>query len=121
MTPNLAHHHPRPEPKPLLSLSRPQIAARVYVIRAAMDSMCDQSDRDGGAVYECYGSMKVALIHLEDRLRQLDALAPGRPLAAAVTSPAAIVRLEAAAADLSTTVRAIAVDSARALAHRGTA
>jgi hypothetical protein len=85
-----------------------------------MDGLCDQSDRDGGAVYECYGACKVALIHLEARLRELDAVAPGRPLAAAVTSPAACERLATTGAELAEVVRLIAVDGARALAHRGT-
>ena len=68
----------QPEPKRLDQLSRTAIAARIETLREAIDSLYRQSKVDGGAAFECLGSMKKALYWLEDRLRDLDRQASTR-------------------------------------------
>ena len=90
------NHFPPPEPTSLERLTRPQVAARVATLRSALDLVAGQSDLDGGAVFECTGSMKACLIRLEQHLRDLDRSAPAVPFAAAVNNPAACARVRVA-------------------------
>jgi hypothetical protein len=76
---------PRPEPKPLSRISRPQLAARIQQLRSALDTLWGQSDLDGCEPFACIGRMKVCLIDLEERLREIDRAAErGEPIPQAV-------------------------------------
>jgi hypothetical protein len=114
---NPLRYFPPREPKPIGQLTRPQIAARVFALRSALDTLVAQSDLDGAAVFNCTGSMRRSLIELEEQLRQLDRQA-GQPLAAALVIPEAEQRLRQAGADLSEVIREIALDRVRALTKR---
>lgn len=59
-------------PRPLESLSREELAARVYRLREAMTELELQAEYDRGPAFECLGSMRVALVHLEGRLRSME-------------------------------------------------
>ena len=82
-------------PRPLSALSRPEIAARAYVLQQAIDSLWDITDRDGGEPFVTVGRAKVELILLRNELGARD-------------------RAEATAG----LVRDIAEDGARSLARR---
>ena len=45
----------RPDPKPLARLTRPQLAARVQLLRDVLDRLLDQAARDGGEGFRCRG------------------------------------------------------------------
>ena len=60
------------EPKPMASLTRPQVAARIHVLRGALDALWVQSETDGCEPFDCIGSMKRATYWLEERLREMD-------------------------------------------------
>lgn len=47
-------------------------AARIRVLRSAMDGILEQSDYDRCGAFACLGPMKVELISLESQLRELD-------------------------------------------------
>jgi hypothetical protein len=69
-------------------------------MRGALDSLAGQSALDGGLVFPCVGLMKVTLINLENRLREMDRLAPEPPSAEAAVEPVARERLASATAEL---------------------
>ena len=89
-------HFPAREPTPVARLTRDQLAARVYHLRGAMDRLVDQVSYDGGEAYSCYGALKVCLIDLEGRLREMDRQRPAQLFAAAVNDPPACARVRAA-------------------------
>jgi hypothetical protein len=60
------------KPKPLSRLTRPQLAARVHQLREALGLLWSQSETDGYEPFACIGRMKVELINLEERLREID-------------------------------------------------
>jgi hypothetical protein len=64
------NNFPPASPKALQHLTRAQVAARIAVVRDAIDMMVTQSQMDGGVVIECVGAAKVALYHLERHLAQ---------------------------------------------------
>ena len=103
-------------PKPLAQLSRPQVAARVAVLRQALDLLVGQAELDGGEPLPCRGALKSSLIQHEEELRQRDRTAPVTPFAAAILEPGARQRLAAASTDLHhvlTDIRADAIRAAR--------
>jgi hypothetical protein len=62
----------KPEPKALAQLSRPQIAARIHILRAVLDLLVDQMQADGGESFCCRGQVKIELLALESDLFQRD-------------------------------------------------
>lgn len=58
--------------RPLALLTREMIAARIASLRDALDTLADQSDRDGAGAYHCLGAMKVELFRLESDIRKMD-------------------------------------------------
>lgn len=58
--------------RPLAVLTRTGLTARIATLRDAIDVLMDQSDTDGAGAYECLGAMKVTLIDLEQRVREMD-------------------------------------------------
>jgi hypothetical protein len=88
------------EPKPLCRLGRAQLAARVAVLREAIDILFTQAGMDGSVAFACLGSMKVCLLNYQDDLRQRDQKAPVQPFAAAAVDPDARRRLADAAAQI---------------------
>lgn len=54
-------------------LTRPQLAARIHTLRAALNVLGDQADRDGHGRFFAEGPMKVELGRMEADLRQIDA------------------------------------------------
>lgn len=59
-------------PLPLGVPTRAITAARIRVLRSAMDGIMEQSDYDRCGAFACLGPMKVELIALEAQLRQMD-------------------------------------------------
>lgn len=59
-------------PLPFAHLTRTQLDARIAVLRAAVDALWAQSDRDRGGIYTCIGAMKRHLIDLEEDRRTRD-------------------------------------------------
>jgi hypothetical protein len=79
------NNFPSPPPKQLSSLSRAQVAARIAVVREAIDMMVTQTQMDGGVMIECVGAAKVSLFHLERDLAERDRKSErGEPLPHAV-------------------------------------
>jgi hypothetical protein len=79
--PNRHVSRPDREPNPLSRISRPQLAARIQQLRQALDLLWSQSDLDGCEPFDCIGRMKVCLIDLEERLREMDRQAArGEPI-----------------------------------------
>ena len=75
------NNFPSATPKPLSALSRAQIAARIAVVREALDMMVTQTQMDGGVMIECVGAAKVSLFHLERQLAERDKQSErGKPL-----------------------------------------
>ena len=97
-------------PKPLAALTRPQVAARVAVLRQALDLLVGQTELDGAEPFSCRGALKAALIQHEEELRQRDRTAPAQPFSQAVLEPAARERLTVASADLHDVLTGIAHD-----------
>ena len=103
-------YFPPPQPKHEFELSRPQVAGRVHALRSALDTLQAQSDADGGAVFTCLGAMKKSLIHLEERLRELDR-AFIQPGPAAALGVAAETRLRQAQTEVAEVVPGIGADA----------
>jgi hypothetical protein len=108
-------HFARPArtPRPVATLTRAQLAARIHVIRECLDILWGQSDHDDAQPFRAIGGLKVELISLEGQLRTMggatDALAPAWQ-SAALDSPEAHERLQAAGEALSAERRALVED-----------
>ncbi len=63
--------HPRTI-KPIESLTRAQIVARIATLRQALDDLAATAELDGGPAFACVGRMKVTHLMLRDHLRKMD-------------------------------------------------
>lgn len=60
-----------PPARPAIStLTRPQLAARIHVLRGVLDELWTQSQADGAQPFFCIGAAKVELVSLEAALRE---------------------------------------------------
>jgi hypothetical protein len=67
--------------RPITTLARPQLAARIATLRSVLDILWDVTALTGGDPFLTIGRAKVELIQLEAQLRDLDRqAAKGEPL-----------------------------------------
>jgi hypothetical protein len=64
-----------PTPRPVSSLTRPELAARIAVLRSALEMLWQVTELTGGTPFDSIGRCRRELIELEVKLRFYDQLA----------------------------------------------